>query len=74
MHPTLGSDGPAVSRLGLGRLSPTCSSPRPRLRDNLAALDPHRTAIDLGGIDAAVPGTGARGARYGSHGIAPVDR
>ncbi|MGW0551381.1 hypothetical protein [Streptomyces altiplanensis] len=55
-------------------MSPTCSSPRPRLRDNLAALDPHRTAIDLGGIDAAVPGTGARGARYGSHGIAPVDR
>ncbi len=50
------------------------SSRRPHLRDNLAALDLHLTAADLGDIDAAVPGTGARGARYGDHGIALIDQ
>ncbi|GAA2314069.1 aldo/keto reductase [Nonomuraea roseoviolacea subsp. roseoviolacea] len=50
------------------------SSRRPHLRDNLAALDLHLTATDLGAIDAAVPDTGAQGARYGDHGIALIDR
>ncbi|MQY09369.1 aldo/keto reductase [Actinomadura macrotermitis] len=50
------------------------SSRRPHLRDNLGSLDLRLTAADLGAIDAAVPGTGARGARYGDHGIALIDR
>ncbi len=50
------------------------SSRRPHLRDNLAALDLHLTAADLGAIDAAVPATGARGARYGEHGIRMIDQ
>lgn len=50
------------------------SSRRPHLRDNLAALDLHLTATDLGAIDAAVPDTGAQGARYGDHGIGLIDR
>ncbi|MCP2351758.1 aldo/keto reductase [Nonomuraea roseoviolacea] len=50
------------------------SSRRPHLRDNLAALDLHLTATDLGAIDAAVPDTGAQGSRYGDHGIALIDR
>jgi diketogulonate reductase-like aldo/keto reductase len=37
------------------------SSRRPHLRDNLAALDLHLTAADLGDIDAAVSATGAQG-------------
>ncbi|MEV5779249.1 aldo/keto reductase [Streptomyces antimycoticus] len=37
------------------------SSRRPHLRDNLAALDLHLTAIDLGDIDSAVPAPGPRG-------------
>ncbi|AOR29917.1 aldo/keto reductase [Streptomyces fodineus] len=50
------------------------SSRRTHLRDNLAALDLHLTATDLGDIDAVVPDTGARGARYGDHGIALIDQ
>ncbi|OIJ87278.1 aldo/keto reductase [Streptomyces sp. MUSC 14] len=50
------------------------SSRRPHLRDNLAALDLRLTATDLRDIDAAVPDTGARGARYGDHGIGLIDR
>lgn len=50
------------------------SSHRPHLRDNLAALDLHLAASDLGAIDAAVPATGAQGARYGDHGIALIDQ
>ncbi|MGW4808461.1 aldo/keto reductase [Kitasatospora sp. NPDC004272] len=50
------------------------SSRRRHLRDNLAALDLQLSAADLGDIDAAVPRTGARGARYGDHGIALIDR
>ncbi|EME99958.1 aldo/keto reductase [Streptomyces mobaraensis NBRC 13819 = DSM 40847] len=50
------------------------SSRRPHLRDNLAALDLHLTATDLGDIDAAVPDTGAKGARYSDHGIALIDQ
>ncbi|MEU9480888.1 hypothetical protein [Streptomyces sp. NPDC048191] len=50
------------------------SSRRPHLRDNLAALDLHLTATDLGDIDATVPDTGAQGARYGDHGIALIDQ
>ncbi|WEO92717.1 aldo/keto reductase [Streptomyces sp. FXJ1.172] len=50
------------------------SSRRPHLRDNLAALDLHLTATDLGDIDAAVPDAGAQGARYSDHGIALVDQ
>ncbi|MER6570469.1 aldo/keto reductase [Streptomyces sp. NPDC001093] len=50
------------------------SSRRTHLRDNLAALDLHLTATDLGNIDAAVPDTGAQGARYGDHGIALIDQ
>ncbi|MFI7107913.1 aldo/keto reductase [Nonomuraea sp. NPDC050227] len=50
------------------------SSRRPHLRDNLAALDLHLTATDLAAIDAAVPDTGAQGARYGDHGIAMIDQ
>ncbi|MFJ2899084.1 aldo/keto reductase [Streptomyces sp. NPDC087218] len=37
-------------------------------------LDLHLTATDLGDIDAAVPDTGAQGARYSDHGIALVDQ
>ncbi|WP_369354837.1 aldo/keto reductase [Streptomyces sp. cg2] len=47
------------------------SSRRPHLRDNLAALDLHLTATD---IDAAIPDTGAQGARYSDHGIALIDQ
>ncbi|MFI1202774.1 aldo/keto reductase [Streptomyces sp. NPDC020883] len=50
------------------------SSRRPHLRDNLAALDLHLTATDLGDIDAAIPDTGAQGARYSDHGIALFDQ
>ncbi|MFE3262578.1 aldo/keto reductase [Nocardia sp. NPDC059091] len=50
------------------------SSRRPHLRDNLAALDLHLTAADLSAIDAAVPATGAQGARYGDHGIRMIDQ
>ncbi|MFC8716368.1 aldo/keto reductase [Kitasatospora sp. NPDC057198] len=50
------------------------SSRRPHLRDNLAALDLRLSATDLGDIDDAVPATGARGARYGDHGTALIDR
>ncbi|WP_030410580.1 aldo/keto reductase [Streptomyces sp. NRRL S-1448] len=50
------------------------SSRRPHLRDNLAAVDLHLTATDLGTIDAAVPNTGAQGARYGDHGIGLIDQ
>ncbi|MEV5711894.1 aldo/keto reductase [Actinoallomurus sp. NPDC052274] len=50
------------------------SSRRPHLRDNLAALDLQLTATDLSHIDAAVPTTGARGARYGDHGIRMIDQ
>ncbi|NUW34682.1 aldo/keto reductase [Nonomuraea sp. SMC257] len=50
------------------------SSRRAHLRDNLAALDLHLTAADLGAIDAAVPTGGAQGARYGDHGIRMIDR
>lgn len=50
------------------------SSRRPHLRDNLAALDLHLTATDLRDIDAAVPDTGAQGARYSDHGIALIDQ
>ncbi|MGI5157817.1 aldo/keto reductase [Microbispora sp. CA-102843] len=50
------------------------SSRRPHLRDNLAALDVHLTATDLGHIDAAVPAAGAQGARYGDHGIRMIDQ
>jgi aryl-alcohol dehydrogenase-like predicted oxidoreductase len=50
------------------------SSRRPHLRDNLGALHLHLTATDLGDIDAAVPDTGARGARYSDHGIALIDQ
>ncbi|GAA4632057.1 aldo/keto reductase [Actinoallomurus vinaceus] len=50
------------------------SSRRPHLRDNLAALDLQLTATDLSHIDAAVPATGARGARYGDHGIRMIDQ
>lgn len=50
------------------------SSRRPHLRDNLAALDLHLTAADLDAIDAAVPTTGARGARYGDHGLDMIDQ
>ncbi|MEV6046913.1 aldo/keto reductase [Streptomyces xanthochromogenes] len=50
------------------------SSRRPHLRDNLAALDLHLTVTDLADIDAAVPDTGAQGARYSDHGIALIDR
>ncbi|MFI1295017.1 aldo/keto reductase [Streptomyces noursei] len=50
------------------------SSRRPHLRDNLAALDLQLTATDLGRIDAAVPTTGAQGARYGDHGIGMIDQ
>ncbi|MEU8976476.1 aldo/keto reductase [Streptomyces monashensis] len=50
------------------------SSRRPHLRDNLAALDLHLTATDLGDIDAAVPDIGAQGARYSDHGIALIDQ
>ncbi|WP_438490665.1 aldo/keto reductase [Streptomyces sp. S186] len=49
------------------------SSRRLHLRDNLAALDLHLTAADLSAIDAAVPTTGAQGARYGDHGIRLID-
>ncbi|MEU1662814.1 aldo/keto reductase [Streptomyces sparsogenes] len=50
------------------------SSRRAHLRDNLAALDLRLTAADLDAIDAAVPDTGAQGARYGDHGIALIDQ
>ncbi|WP_214415884.1 aldo/keto reductase [Sphaerisporangium fuscum] len=50
------------------------SSRRPHLRDNLAALDLHLTATDLSHIDAAVPTTGAHGARYGDHSIRMIDQ
>ncbi|GAA1828869.1 aldo/keto reductase [Actinomadura chokoriensis] len=50
------------------------SSRRPHLRDNLAALDLHLTASDLKAIDAAVPATGAQGARYGDHGLGLIDQ
>ncbi|MFI0901029.1 aldo/keto reductase [Streptomyces sp. NPDC020983] len=50
------------------------SSRRPHLRDNLAAVDLHLTATDLADIDAAVPDTGAHGARYGDHGLALIDQ
>ncbi|MEU3374102.1 aldo/keto reductase [Streptomyces sp. NPDC006660] len=49
------------------------SSRRPHLRDNLAALDLRLTSADLAAIDAAVPDTGAQGARYSDHGIALID-
>lgn len=72
VHPALGPDGPAVSRLSPGCLSMTGSPCRPQVRANLAALDLRLTAIDIGGIDAAVPGAGVQGAWYG--GIAPIGR
>lgn len=50
------------------------SSRRPHLRENLAALDLHLTATDLGAIDAAVPDVGAQGARYSDHGTALIDQ
>ncbi|MGC0420149.1 aldo/keto reductase [Embleya sp. AB8] len=50
------------------------SSRRPHLRDNLAALDVRLTPTDLDHIDAAVPSTGAQGARYGDHGIRLIDQ
>ncbi|WP_157429726.1 aldo/keto reductase [Actinomadura oligospora] len=50
------------------------SSRRPHLHDNLAALDVHLTADDLSHIEAAVPATGAKGARYGDHGIRLIDQ
>ncbi|MEV5880400.1 aldo/keto reductase [Streptomyces sp. NPDC052101] len=50
------------------------SSRRSHLRDNLGALDLHLTATDLDAIDAAVPTTGAQGARYGDHGIGLIDQ
>ncbi|WP_233273216.1 aldo/keto reductase [Streptomyces broussonetiae] len=50
------------------------SSCRPHLRDNLATLDLQLTTTDLGRIDAAVPTTGAQGARYGDHGIGTIDQ
>ncbi|KPC58369.1 aldo/keto reductase [Streptomyces chattanoogensis] len=50
------------------------SSRRPHLRDNLAALDLHLTPADLIAIDAAVPDTGAQGARYSDHGIDLIDQ
>ncbi|WP_409182927.1 aldo/keto reductase [Amycolatopsis sp. VS8301801F10] len=49
------------------------SSRRAHLRDNLAALDLQLTAADLRDIDAAVPDTGAAGARYGESGSSLID-
>lgn len=49
------------------------SSRRAHLRENVAALDLHLTAADIAEIDAAVPDTGARGARYGDHGLGLID-
>ncbi|MFH9821416.1 hypothetical protein [Streptomyces sp. NPDC017230] len=77
MHPTLGPDGPAVSRLGLGlglgRMSMTGTygpaGPHEAAATVLEALDSDVTMIDTGDIDAAVPDTGAQGGRYGDHGI-----
>ena len=49
------------------------SSRRTHLRDNLAALDLHLAPSDLDEIDAAVPGTGAHGARYSEHSSRLID-
>lgn len=50
------------------------SSRRPHLHDNLAGLGVELTATDLDHIDAAVPTTGAQGARYSDHGISLIDQ
>lgn len=50
------------------------ASRRTHLRENVAALDLHLTAADIDEIEAAVPEGGARGARYGDHGLGLIDR